>query len=32
MTQRLIQKTAVGLAITLMLLFVAAGTLAWPAG
>jgi len=32
MTRRLIQKSLVGLAIMLVLLFVPAGTLAWPAG
>jgi protein-S-isoprenylcysteine O-methyltransferase Ste14 len=32
MTRRLIQKSVVGLAIMLVLLFVPAGTLAWPAG
>ncbi|HJT11079.1 MAG TPA: isoprenylcysteine carboxylmethyltransferase family protein [Dongiaceae bacterium] len=32
MTQRLAQKSVVGLAIMLLLLFVPAGTLAWPAG
>jgi len=32
MTQRLIRKSVTGLAIMLVLLFVPAGTLAWPAG
>ncbi|WP_284735564.1 methyltransferase [Dongia deserti] len=32
MTRRLIQKSVIGLVIMLVLLFVSAGTLAWPAG